>query len=192
MRALRLTLFALVAITACAPSSEDGGAAAEADGAEAATTVAADPLPTAEALGVENAAAPLPGLLTSAQISEEQLEGLREVGYGTFISLRPTSEAGAGWEEVYATEHGVSFDRIPVAGADDLTRENVETLDRMLDEAGEGAVLYCASSNRVGALLALRAYWLDGADPEEALELGRAAGMTRLEGRVTELLAEPR
>ena len=56
----------------------------------------------------------------------------------------------------------------------------------------EPTVLYCGSSNRVGALLALKAYWLDGADPEDALELGRAAGMTRLEGRVTELMSEGR
>jgi protein tyrosine phosphatase (PTP) superfamily phosphohydrolase (DUF442 family) len=74
-----------------------------------------------------------------------------------------------------------------------LTRENVEALDRLLDEsADDGTVLYCASSNRVGALLALRAYWLDGAEADQALELGRQAGMTSLEARVGELMAQPR
>jgi hypothetical protein len=87
----------------------------------------------------------------------------------------------------------VSFARIPVSGATGLTRENVETLDMLLDESSDdGTVLYCASSNRVGALLALRAYWLDGAEPDQALELGRRAGMTSLETRVAELMAQPR
>ncbi len=36
--------------------------------------------------------------------------------------------------------------------------------------------------------MALRAHWLEGASAEEALELGRAAGMTRLEPAVREML----
>jgi hypothetical protein len=39
-------------------------------------------------------------------------------------------------------------------------------------------------------LIALRAA-LDGATASEALDLGRAAGLTSLEPRVTELLAAP-
>ncbi len=115
------------------------------------------------------------------------------MGYTNFISLRVPSEEGAGWEEGHELDEGVSFTRIPVAGAAGLNRENVEALDRILDEVGEdNTVLYCASSNRVGGLLALRAYWLDGADPEEALALGREAGLRSLEPAVQELLNAPR
>jgi len=49
-------------------------------------------------------------------------------------------------------------------------------------------MLYCASSNRVGAMLALKAHWVDGESPEEALELGLAAGLTSLERSVRDLL----
>jgi protein tyrosine phosphatase (PTP) superfamily phosphohydrolase (DUF442 family) len=145
------------------------------------------------ALGVANAAEPLPGLVSAAQPTREQIDGLRTLGYQSFVSLRPQDEAGAGWEEDYLGGGAAEFARIPIAGAADLTRENVEALDRVLDAAaGDPVVLYCASSNRVGALLALRAYWLDGAEEGAALELGREAGLAGLEPAVRELLAGPR
>jgi len=88
---------------------------------------------------------------------------------------------------------GVSFTRIAVDGINGLTRENVMALARALDDAGSNnTVLYCGSSNRVGGLLALKAYWLEGAEPEEALEVGRNAGLAGLESAVTELLSAPR
>lgn len=146
-----------------------------------------------QAIGVPNTAMPFENLITSGQPTQEQLSALVDLGYANFISLRPSTEEGAGWEEAIVSDEGISFARIPVAGAEGLTRENVAALDRILDEAGAaGTVLYCGTSGRVGAMLALRAYWLDGAGPEEALALGREAGLTRLEPTVAELLASPR
>jgi hypothetical protein len=52
-------------------------------------------------------------------------------------------------------------------------------------------VIACASGNRVGALLALREFWLEDAEPEAALALGKAAGLTRLEPSVRLLLGLP-
>jgi len=146
-----------------------------------------------QAIGVPNTGMPLDDLVTAGQPTQEQLSALVDLGYTNFVSLRPETEEGAGWEEGIAADEGIHFTRIPVAGAEGLTRENVLELDRVLDEAEEEqTVLYCSSSNRVGALLALRAYWLEGADPQAALELGRRAGLSRLEPQVTELLAAPR
>lgn len=178
--------------TACGP----GDAAPEATGADApgAAAVATSPAPRptldhARDLGVEKAAEPLPGLLTAAQPDPEQLDALAAAGYTTAISLRPTSEDGAGWEEGSEVTAGLDFHRLPVEAPGGLDRETVEELDRLLAEArGEPTVLYCGSSNRVGALLALRAHWLQGMDPEEALELGRRAGLEKLEPAVAEIM----
>ena len=52
------------------------------------------------------------------------------------------------------------------------------------------AMVHCASGNRVGAMLALKAAWIDGASPEEALQLGVDAGLTRLHDRVATLLEQ--
>jgi protein tyrosine phosphatase (PTP) superfamily phosphohydrolase (DUF442 family) len=141
-------------------------------------------------LGVRNVAAPLPNLITAAQPTPDQVDRMVSLGYRSFVSLQLEGESGAGWEEEGIAAAGGRFVRIPVAGPDDLTRENVDKLAAILDEIGsEQAVLYCASSNRVGALLALKAYWLDGAEADEALALGRNAGMTGLEPSVRRILA---
>jgi uncharacterized protein (TIGR01244 family) len=131
---------------------------------------------------------PLPGLVVAGQLTPEQLDGLAAAGFGSFISLRGPEEQGAGWEEEHASAASISFQRLPIAGGDGLTREAAQELARLLEDAGEGTVLYCGSSNRVGALLALKAYFVDGQDRESALELGRAAGMRSLEPRVMDIL----
>ena len=144
-------------------------------------------------LGVRNGTIVADNLLAAGQVTELQFEELVDMGYTNFISLRPTSENGAGWEEGHVVDDDVTFTRIPVAGAGGLTRENVMALNEILEEASsENTVLYCASSNRVGGLLALKAYWLDGVEPDDALEIGRQAGLTGLESAVQELLSQPR
>lgn len=146
-------------------------------------------LEVANAVGLGNARMPRPGLLTGGQPTNAQLEALAEAGYTHFISLRPEEEAGGGWEEADAAAHAHDFDRLAIAGAGDLTRENVEAFAALLREAGDApTVIYCASGNRVGAMLALKAAWIDGVAPEEALRLGLDAGMTRLEAPVRQLL----
>ena len=52
------------------------------------------------------------------------------------------------------------------------------------DPAQGPLLLHFATGNRVGALTALKAVWLDGMTPDAALVLGRATGLTRLEPAV--------
>jgi uncharacterized protein (TIGR01244 family) len=139
---------------------------------------------------IPNAAVPLHGLLSGGQPTPEHLEQAARAGYRTVINLRDPSEPGFAWEAEKVKALGMDYVALPVAGAAGLTRENVERFDAALDAAlARGPVLlHCGSGNRDGALLALRAAWLDGMDPEKAIELGRAAGLTRLEPAVRTLL----
>jgi protein tyrosine phosphatase (PTP) superfamily phosphohydrolase (DUF442 family) len=76
---------------------------------------------------------------------------------------------------------------MPIASADDINFSNAAKLDQLI-KSYEGPVLvHCASSNRVGALLALADYESNG-NKDMALAKGKAAGMTGLEGRVKEVL----
>lgn len=173
-----LLLWALVAV----PS-----AAAPAPSAPATAPSAAPSVPAGEDL-LPNARRPAPDLLTGGQPSPEQLEALAAAGYTTIIDLRTEGEKGAPADEPEQVEAlGLAYVRIPVTGADGLTEANARELDRVLEAAAGPAVIHCASGNRVGALLALRAH-LDGATPEVALEHGLDAGLTRLEPAVRELL----
>ena len=154
-----------------------------------------DPLPAPEALleqavalEIKNPSAPAPGLLCAGQLTEAQLDALAAAGYRTFINLRSEGEEGTGWEAERAQALGVDYVSLPIAGAPDVTEAAARRLDAVLAEAEAPVALYCGSSNRVGALYALRAYHVQGASADESLALGLAAGMTRLEPVVREQL----
>src|SRR5690606_4186192 len=52
---------------------------------------------------------------------------------------------------------GLRYSNLPLAGASDLTRENVLAFDTLLAGAERPLLVHCASGNRVGAMAALLA-----------------------------------
>jgi uncharacterized protein (TIGR01244 family) len=129
-------------------------------------------------------------LHVSAQPSAEALTKLGAAGVRTVIDLRPDAETPDLDEKAVVEKTGVVYRSLPIAGKAGLTKENVVTFDKFLGEAKEGKVLmHCASGNRVGAMMALRARWLQGKSAEEAMAIGKAAGMNGLANDVQVLLA---
>jgi len=150
---------------------------------------AAPASPAPPLFSIPQAATPLPGVLTSGQPTEEQLAAVARAGYKTVVNLRTAGEPGTWDEAPKAAELGLRYVSIPMKGADDLTEANVRALAEVLaDPQAYPVVVHCATSNRVGALFALKAFQLDGASAEEALELGRKAGLKGLEAAVRERL----
>lgn len=147
----------------------------------------------AAAPAIPNGRVPIEGLLSGGQPTADQLEQAAAAGFQTVINLRDPSEGGFDWEEETVERLGMKYVSLPIAGAAGLTRDNVERFDAVLDSAlAEGPVLlHCGSGNRNGALMALREAWLEGAEPEQAIERGKAAGLTRLEGEVRRILEAP-
>jgi protein tyrosine phosphatase (PTP) superfamily phosphohydrolase (DUF442 family) len=86
-------------------------------------------------------------------------------------------------------ELGLHYVAFPIASEDAISFASAKKLDELLQQYPGPVLVHCASGNRVGALLALRAS-LDGADDEQALKLGREGGLTRLEDLVRKRLAE--
>lgn len=129
-------------------------------------------------------------LLTAGQPSAAQFEALAAAGLKHVINLRPPSE-DAGFDEPAAVSAlGLGYTVVPVASGEDLCLARVRELDAALAAAnGAPTLVHCASSNRVGALLALRAAWLQDQSADEALAIGRAGGLTKMEGAVAQLIA---
>ena len=128
---------------------------------------------------------PRPGLHTGGQPSAEQLAMLSQQGVHTVIDLRGEAE-NRGYDEAAAARHlGLTYVALPIAGADAITPANAAALRALLDEHGDGVLLHCASGNRVGALLALDGLHA-GLPREQALALGRKAGLKSLEPAVVE------
>lgn len=129
------------------------------------------------------------GRYSAGQPTAEQLQTLSAHGIGVVIDLRADSETPELDEAALVRSLGLDYHNLPVGGAAGLTRDNVQALDRLIADAGDRPLLvHCASSNRVGAMMALREAWLRGATSEHALEVGRAWGMKGLESDVNALL----
>jgi len=142
----------------------------------------------AEGIGVLNAMAPFPGVMTSGQPTREQFVALSEAGYRTFINLRVPTEEGTGWERKLAGELGARYYSIPVKGAEGLTEENALEFAQAIDDSRGPLVVYCKSGNRAGAIFALEAYYVDGKSAKKSLAIGKSAGVTKLEPALREVL----
>lgn len=133
---------------------------------------------------------PRPGVHVAGQPAAGDWEGYAKQGISTVVNLRlpgelPTRDAAA---EVRAA--GMRYVTLPVAGTEGITFANASRLREVLEGAGGPVLVHCSSGNRAGALLALDAV-TGGMSAEQALDLGRAAGMTSAEPRVRELLGLP-
>jgi uncharacterized protein (TIGR01244 family) len=139
-----------------------------------------------------NQCCPTETLYCGGQPSPDQLAAFAGVcPDGCVINLRPASETGDGDEASLVRALGLDYVHIPVAGPEDLTPAAAQALATALQRHADGRVLvHCASGQRVAALLALKAAWIDRHDAAQALAMGHAAGLTALEPHVRARLAE--
>lgn len=127
-------------------------------------------------------------IITSAQPEEDDFEALAEEGVELVVNLREIDEAGFFDGAAKGDEVGISYVHIPVDPEEGLTEENVEQLDDALDATDGEALVHCGTAERAGALLALRGFWIEEMDEDEALELGASAGLDALEDTVVEAM----
>jgi uncharacterized protein (TIGR01244 family) len=107
------------------------------------------------------------GQPTVAHLAELAREGVR-----TVINLRTPDEPMEYDEAAEATRlGGLQYIALPIAGAADLDRERVRQFGLLLDAARRegGVLIHCASSNRVGAMVALDEAFNRGGSLQAAL-----------------------
>lgn len=135
---------------------------------------------------------PFDDIVIGGQPTEAHLRAANDLGFQTVVNLRPDEEFDDFDEQALVEELGMTYVHIPVAGEEDVTRENAEALSRILEDTGNRPILmHCSSGNRVGSLFAARAHLLLDEDPEHALEIGRRAGLTDLEEPLRNTWASP-
>lgn len=139
-------------------------------------------------LKIKNISQPEANIYASGQPTKEEFNSLAELGIQHVINLRPVKELD--WDEAAHVESlGMKYYSIPVAGAAGITLENATLLKETLNTIGDSPTLvHCASSNRVGALIALAAGAKDGAEAEAAINEGKRWGLASLESVVRNLL----
>ncbi len=163
-----------VLLSACAPSIE---------------AVPASPLKVDLQSVVEvGAVQPVNGITSAGQPDQAAFKVFADSGYAAVIDLRTDGEDRGFDEQAVVKGLGMDYLSMPI-GSDGISFENARALDKLLSGYDQPVLVHCASGNRVGALLALRAS-LNGADDASAMELGKQGGLTRLEPKVREALDE--
>lgn len=156
----------------------------------AAPTWAADVLDTKALAALPNLANPTPNLATAGSVQAKDIALIAGAGVRHVIDLRDDSETPDFDEAAAVRNAGMLYHNLPIRGAEDLTPANVARFDRLINSVGGTPTLvHCTSSNRVGALAALRAAWVQGQPVETALAEGRRWGLKALEPAVRERLA---
>ena len=126
------------------------------------------------------------GTITGGEPAPEDLEALKSDGFVSLISLRGVGESAHNAD--FFESHGFQFKHLPVSGPGDLMGDFVQQFDEALKSARGKTVVYCATGNRVGAAFAIHAHTCGNHDVDAALEIGKQAGLTRLEGFVRQYL----
>ena len=127
------------------------------------------------------------GVWTSGQPNPQQLAQAKEAGFKSVITLCPKGECG--WDEQGAVEQlDMRYVCVPISSGGDLTEAAARTLHDVLESSPKPVLVHCGSANRVGALFALKAHFVDGHAPDAALQHGRRAGLTGLEAAVRQIL----
>lgn len=156
----------------------------------AAPAWAADALDAKALASLPNIANPAPNIATAGRLQPTDIATVAKAGVRHVIDLTPDSETPDFDEAVAVRNAGMQYHNLPIRGPEDLTADNAARFDRLITEVGAAPTLvHCSSSNRVGALAALRAAWIQGQPMETALAEGRRWGLKGLEPAVRERLA---
>lgn len=122
-------------------------------------------------------------LYVGGQPDADSLASAKAAGVTTVINLRAADEMGYWQDEQAEVEKlGMRYVSIvvnkPTADPAALTKPQAEALAAALGEAEGKAVLHCASGNRAGGLLAVKSALVDGMSTDDAIALGKKAGMS--------------
>ncbi|MCA9309828.1 MAG: hypothetical protein KDA21_01390 [Phycisphaerales bacterium] len=123
------------------------------------------------------------------------LQALPDEGIRTVINVRTEpemSEEQIGFDEMSTVmQGGMEYIRIPVS-PDTLSNNDADRLAAVLSRRSEPVVIHCGSANRAGGLWALYLYRHRGVPVDEAIEIGRSAGLRSdaMEQAVRRVIAE--
>lgn len=137
---------------------------------------------------VTNARTPADGIVSAGRIDAEDMGKLQSAGIRHVIDLSVDAETPDFDEAAAVRGSGMTYENLPIRGPSDLTKDNVAAFDRLLKEARHPVLIHCGSGNRVGAMAALRAAWIEGKSVEDAVAIGKSFGLTMLEPAVRERL----
>ncbi|HWO22208.1 MAG TPA: sulfur transferase domain-containing protein [Kofleriaceae bacterium] len=191
--AIALLLMVVFAASCKDDKQDNSGRPAETRPAE---TKPAETKPAATGLGsiaIPNARTATDQILTGGQPTDEHLQQAKDNGVKVVVNLRTKAE-----ESQYATEAakveslGMKYVTLPIDGktGEGMNEENAKKLAELLAE--KPVLVHCTSGERVGALFALKAFYVDKYPADAALKVGKDNGLTmpKIEQMVADIMAK--
>lgn len=125
-------------------------------------------------------------------LDNDKVSALAKAGVELVINLQASDELDFD-EEQAVQQAGMAYENLTIQGAADLKQLNILAFDKLLRQYhGKKIAMHCATGNRAGAAMALRAGWLRGRKMDTAMDSGRTHGLTILEEEVRNRLLVPR
>lgn len=138
-------------------------------------------------LSMSNTIVPNDRLIVGGQPNEHDFEVLAAMGVTQIVNLRPLTESIPFDEAALARKWQLQYHVIDVTTIETCTIDKAKQLKEVLGK-GEPTLVHCAGGNRVGALIALMAFWLDDCSAADAFNLGVACGLTKYTEEVKQVL----
>ena len=132
-----------------------------------------------------------PGLAVAGKPSAPALAKLKEQGFKTVIDLRSENE-GLAEEKASVESQGLRYVSVPMTAQSFSLADALKVKGVLEDPASGPVLLHCASSNRVGGVVAVIEA-KNGKSVEQAIEEGRKAGLRSdsMVEAVKRVLSEP-
>ena len=141
-------------------------------------------------INLPNCQVPFDGVLTGGQPTFDQIKQAAETGFKVVINLRTDNELPDPDQELTWVEGcGMKYIHIPVSVPEGLSPQNTKVFAEALSKPENyPLIVHCKSGNRVGAMFALKAFYIDEKDIDEALLIGERAGLAKLSPAVRKIL----
>lgn len=108
----------------------------------------------------------------------------KKAGVKLVVDLRQPSEI-KGDDKKVAASLGMDYHNVPMVPGKPLEKATIKKVETLFHKAhGENTLLYCSSGNRAGAWFAAHLATTHGLGVDEALAMGKKAGLTKPEMEV--------
>ena len=126
----------------------------------------------------------------SSKISDQkQLEEIKELKIGLVIDLKEDHETDFK-DEWEFKNIGIEYHHFPISSFDKFDFQTLCDFSTMIENTEKNILIYCISSNRVGALMSLYLAFKCGHPKKRSFDIGRKLGMTKdlLQDKITTIL----
>lgn len=128
------------------------------------------------------------GYIVGGLPTRENFDAAAEAGIDSALSLMANDEDGIREVAPYASSIGIRYIRFTVRNPQDLTESMAWQFASSLGMVGSPAIIHSGGGERVGAMFALVAFFVDENSADDAIAIGMQAGMGSLATHVRSVM----